>query len=625
MIQIDYQKRKNAELFKVLEKSDLTFLSHVQNYIPIYNRFFSLNETNFNSINLNHKWYVSNVREKIDEDFDIYSCTLKNINNNKTKVKDVFFKMAPLADPFKYLVGKILPDDKKLVVLPSFGSNEETVNAKYIEPNNSAYVDGFFSYLSSQLLNHYGFLNGIDYYGSFLGIKNNFKVNVIDDLDYLTSSEYFNTNKNVVFQVEDYSHLFGDEDGHKLPPIKIDHNISNKSFLSVKSLDDKMFEDVFENSEIKADEQNDHITLDDIKGLDMDIIDITTNDDDDGINSHCENKTTTLKSGTSCSSRSSHTSVDEEENSDCPDLKSIHSSKSGITLGEETCDDGETCEEGDEICDDDEESCDDSEETYDEFEEDDIIYATIPQMPVQMVCMESCENTFDNLILDNDLSDEEWFSALMQIIMSLITYQKVFNFTHNDLHSNNIMYISTESKFIYYCFKGKYYKVPTHGRLFKIIDFGRGIYKFDGKLFCSDSFQTGGDAATQYNTEPYFNDKKPRLEPNPSFDLCRLACSIFDYLVDDLNAIKHLEHCDKVTKLIVEWCLDDKGINMLYKNNGSERYPDFKLYKMIARCVHKHTPQSQLERDEFKSFLVSKEQIGPNDKVIDIDGMPILV
>ena len=159
--------------------------------------------------------------------------------------------------------------------------------------------------------------------------------------------------------------------------------------------------------------------------------------------------------------------------------------------------------------------------------------------------------------------------------------------------------------------------------MFKIIDFGRSIYKYNGKIFCSDSFQNGGDASTQYNTEPYFNDKKPRLEPNYSFDLCRLACSIFDYLVDDLDEIKNLDNCDPIKRLIVEWCLDDKGINMLYKNNGADRYPEFKLYKMIARCVHKHTPQAQLDRPEFKSFEYNKKDI-PTE-VIDIDSLPSYV
>ena len=235
--------------------------------------------------------------------------------------------------------------------------------------------------------------------------------------------------------------------------------------------------------------------------------------------------------------------------------------------------------------------------------------------------MEKCENTLDSLILNDKFkNDDEWFSAFMQIIMILITYQKVFSLTHNDLHTNNVMYCETKLKFVYYLYKGKYYKVPTHGRIFKIIDFGRSIYKFQNKLFCSDSFENKGDASSQYNTEPFFNDKKPRLEPNYSFDLCRLACSIFDYLVDDISDVKNLKKCTPLVRLIVEWCLDDKSVNLLYKNNGAERYPDFKLYKMIARCVHNHTPQAQLEREEFKQFLTTKKDIS-TENLVNIDAM----
>ena len=50
-------------------------------------------------------------------------------------------------------------------------------HAKVLDNNNAAYVDGFFTYLTSQMLNHHGFINGLDYYGSFLGMKNNFLVN----------------------------------------------------------------------------------------------------------------------------------------------------------------------------------------------------------------------------------------------------------------------------------------------------------------------------------------------------------------------------------------------------------------------------------------------------------------
>ena len=57
----------------------------------------------------------------------------------------------------------------------------------------------------------------------------------------------------------------------------------------------------------------------------------------------------------------------------------------------------------------------------------------------------------------------------------------MFEFTHNDLHTNNIMFNKTEKKFINYYYNGKYYKVPTYGKIYKIIDYGRSIYKFKGK------------------------------------------------------------------------------------------------------------------------------------------------
>jgi hypothetical protein len=64
---------------------------------------------------------------------------------------------------------------------------------------------------------------------------------------------------------------------------------------------------------------------------------------------------------------------------------------------------------------------------------------------------------------------------------------------------------------------------------------------------------------------------------------------------------------------------------MLYKTNGADRYPEFKLYKMIARHVHNHTPQSQLERSEFKLFECSKDDIKNLNEIINIDKIPSYV
>ena len=188
--------------------------------------------------------------------------------------------------------------------------------------------------------------------------------------------------------------------------------------------------------------------------------------------------------------------------------------------------------------------------------------------------------------------------------MTLIMYQNVYQFTHNDLHTNNIMYIETTKPYLYYNYKGINYQVPTFGRIFKIIDFGRAIYTYNSKFFISDSFHPDGDAATQYNMEPFRDLTKPVVEPNFSFDLCRLACSMLDIIEDDTP----------LYNLVEEWCLDDKGRNVLYKKNGEERYPDFKLYKMIVRTVHNHIPETQLSKPIFKQYIT--KDLHPQSMII---------
>ena len=204
--------------------------------------------------------------------------------------------------------------------------------------------------------------------------------------------------------------------------------------------------------------------------------------------------------------------------------------------------------------------------------------------------------------------------------MILVTYQKCFDFTHNDLHTNNIMYIETEKTFLYYKYNNIYYKVPTFGKIYKIIDFGRSIYRFKDKIYCSDSYHPKGDAATQYNCEPYFNPKKPRLDPNKSFDLCRLSCALYDFFVEDIEDESKIK--DPIAKLIIEWCKDDKGRNILYKSNGEERYPEFKLYKMITRTVHNHLPEKYVEHPLFQKFVSSKKKI-KKKPIMNIDEYPV--
>lgn len=624
---MDYEKRKNTLLFKTLQ--DMEGLNKIQNYIPIFNRFFTLNETNYNSINMNNKWYIYNVLNKDKESDNVFNCSLKNIKNEDTKERSVFFKYAPLIDPFKFLIGKYNIRDPILFNMPDL-KNIAEVHPKILDENNSAYIDGLFSFLSSQLISKNGFLHGVDFYGSFIAIKNNFKINVADDIDYLCKSDFFNKNKNIAFQIEDYSsfmelELEEEDPIPSLKPITIDHTKTSKSLISLCSFDDTFYDEVFEKIEKNGDKEEEGEKEGEkeeeeeekgcvIEGLeDLSKANLLLTD----------NCVTTLKSNSTCSSRTSHTSsnndLDEEDMEDIEEKKNGEDVKQDKKYKKYKDKEDKEDKEQEEEEEEEEKSCSDYSD-----EEEPRIDLTIPQFPVNVICMEKCDNTFDDLMSQNDLSDAEMFSALMQVVMILLTYQKVFSFTHNDLHTNNVMYNETEKKFLYYCYNKKYYKVPTFGRIFKIIDFGRAIYKYNGLTFCSDAFQVGADAATQYNTEPYFNNKKPRLEPNFSFDLCRLGCSIFDYLIDELEEIDDLKKCSPVIQVVVDWCKDDNGLNVLYKNNGSERYPDFKLYKMIARCAHNHTPQAQLERPEFANFLIARKEISKNATIMNIDNMPVL-
>ena len=60
--------------------------------------------------------------------------------------------------------------------------------------------------------NHYDFWNGIDYYGSFLGIQSRHKVNIIDDLEYLYDSDYFHDNLDKLFETEDINEELLEDD-----------------------------------------------------------------------------------------------------------------------------------------------------------------------------------------------------------------------------------------------------------------------------------------------------------------------------------------------------------------------------------------------------------------------------
>ena len=593
-IEFSYKKPAIEELVKQMEHEPLGFTKG-QLYSPINDIFLELNETNFRSTTLNFPFIFNSIKEQESTEDD-HCIQLLCDGNSKQITNEVFVKYSPLLDPIRYLVGKYDISSDSLKNLP-------TIDPSYAHPkiqdyDNTSYVDGFFSYLSSQMLHNHGFINALDCYGTLIGRKRRFVVDAFDDFEYLTNSEFFLSNKDVLYELTDA--------GIQMMGEMLEHDSRSKKrklclgeSLEQLECDDfseiELLNDVFEKNELADKTQFLELTEEVVNALKEEPGSKIT--ERSNANSHSRSDSTTCSSRTSVTRSSSSSRGSTAESEDSEDNSSQCSTNSNSNKSG-----------SDSSCDSDEEVCN----------------ITIYDFPSQAIFLEKCENTLDYLCAhDEDFGNKELIAALMQVIMSLIAYQKCFEFQHNDLHTNNIMFVSTKKQFIYYKVNDSHYKVPTYGRIFKIIDFGRATYKFRGHNICSDSFHKDGDAHTQFNFGRHYNKDRPRLEPNFSFDLCRLGTSLIDFLTEDLDDIKSSK--DPVVLLVSEWCEDDKGRNILWKSNGDERYPGFKLYKMIARTVSKHTPLSQLERPIFQKFKCARKNIKKGTNIMNIDILPSYV
>jgi hypothetical protein len=570
-MKINYKKNDNSLLFNQKNKS-LLDISKIQNYIPLFNNFFNLTNTNYANFNINYPYYLNDLLSK--ESYNKYKANLISNDTEEKIEKNIFFKYSPLLDPVKYICNKY-DLSKNLITLPQVDISNNLTHSKINDVNNSAYVDGFFTFLTSQLLHTHNFIHGLDCYGTFLAIKKNLLIDISDDIDFLYNSEDFHKNNNNIFRFTNNLHIdklnFDTRNNKK--KLIINDELTNNNIISLSNINDlKKISNIFISN-----------TISDNNDLSNNNLIFESN------LSHKSRNTNS--SGSTCSSRSSNTHNSDDKNSD--DIDNSNNSDKSSECSESSCSTAS---------------------------EDEIIIS-IDNFPVELIALECCKDTLDSYITNNKIKDQEWDSIILQIIMILATYQKTFNMTHNDLHTNNIMYIESEKKYIIYKINNKHYKVPTFGKIYKIIDFGRAVYSYKGTQMCSDSYSKDGDAATQYNFGVYLDEDKPVIEPNYSFDLCRLGCSIFDFFIEDLDQVKEIK--SPIKKIILNWCYDDKNRNILYKNNGEERYPDFKLYKMIARTVHNHTPLKVLENEHFNQYLVSKKSINKKGSIFNIDELPV--
>ncbi len=232
---------------------------------------------------------------------------------------------------------------------------------------------------------------------------------------------------------------------------------------------------------------------------------------------------------------------------------------------------------------------------------DSFAWATFSNVPVQLTVMEKCDGTLYEL-MTKEQDSQKHLAWLTQVMFALAYAQRNFGFVHNDLHSNNIVYVPTKDEYFYYNLAGTLYRVPTYGYLIKIIDFERGVTSIritgmkDSKFFMSDHFSVNEEAGGQYNYPPFYVGKYAEVKPNPSFDLVRLATSLFwDFFPKGPDSEEYKNNT--IFHLFKKWLTLEDGTSVLFgkEDPHHDRYHGFTLYKAIARyCKDNAVPRKEL-------------------------------
>lgn len=262
----------------------------------------------------------------------------------------------------------------------------------------------------------------------------------------------------------------------------------------------------------------------------------------------------------------------------------------------------------------------------DKYNEDNIkINVDISNMPVMLIFQECMSGTMDDILNMEEYvtkggvltgkQESIWTAWIFQVVIALTQMQSIFGIVHNDLHTNNVMWCNTDKKYLYYKSRsGNKYKVPTHGKIFKIIDFGRATFNWDNNIVFSDDYRDGNDAYGQYNIDDNESCAGP-CEPNVSFDLCRFAVSLIEGLYNSVPSEKKKgdimsKNGEKVVKetvsplynLLWSWMVDDNNESIYLDEKNEHRFPGFELYIHIALHIHGAVPSKQIHNSVFNNY-----------------------
>ena len=558
------------------EKETFSNYLHLQRYHPALD-IFKIPESSLShkNLELSSKYHIASWSNQDETNQKIWNTTRTIYGSTTSEPCKTFIKTVHLLNPIDLIKEKYTIPDHPL--LPQSENTWKKTLLKLHSHNNQAYVDTVANFVLSALRENNLTPHCVLYYGASTGISKKYQYNISLEYDTYRQCRWFW--KGMKSHSARLTVIRGDADVEEIPNFEeiykditscpFEDTDSEVSEIELEPVTDKDVPEISDVESIKS------FTFDNIEEDAQNVKDIFE-----------INKKVTKR----VSLKKNESSSEEESNSDSDGLTSSEGSDESVELDLDIC-------------------------------------LEIPNMPVILIYQEAQEGVMDNL-LDEDEIDEHkrgsqgwearWIAWLFQVISVLSFLQNAICFTHNDLHSNNILWRKTDKKFLFYKAKdGTIWRVPTFGKIFTVIDFGRSIFRLGKHLWVSDDHWPDQEAGDQYNFGPFFDHTLPKNPPNPSFDLCRLSVSLLDGLFDKAppkkkgkgisimsqeDTWKVYETNSPLYNLLWSWTVNKDGHTIYEDKNGDEKYEGFDLYVRIAHDIHNAVPKDQIHKPVFSQF-----------------------
>ena len=554
-------KKKSPSPFKINFQVRTSVPNDVLPYVnDLSGNFYNINDNIpiINALEKNKTWKERNFGLPVAERV-LLSSSVQNgcelIINGETH--QAYQKVIHIIDAYRALrYGEVFPETAKNLLWTQFDIPQ------HIDIHNQAYVDAAASYLAGCLHSQLKSPHFTRFFQCFRAIAKVYKMNLNEDISsYRYSNWFWNAYDNKFFTLE-----VREKGSNTL--------LTEEETLELLRPDANLCEDSDDEDEIDNDEEDTNSVLEELEACGVEV------EQEQGF-------VNAIEEIQSLSTESGNVEVIHRHTA------RSHSAKTH-------------------------DSYNDSESEFDAY----TVHAILKDMPVLVLHTELMNGMMDDLLENETFENDwelKWTAWCFQVIAALQQLQGVLNIVHNDLHTNNIVWKDTEAEyFTYKTSQGKLFKVPTYGKRFVLIDFGRATFNFNGTEIISSDFNEGRDAYGQYNYGHLRDYSCPAVRPNPSFDLARLGCSLLRGLYPQNPTEKKggqvlseegswtvRETNSDLFNMIWKWLVDNEGENILETQHGEEKFPGFDLYQHIAANCSSARPGYWIDMPIFKKFSVT--------------------